>query len=258
MKWRVVIPTYKRAARISIRTLDVLEQGGVPAELIDLFVANEQEKEEYLNRVPKDLYNRIIVGELGIAQQRNFISDYFPDGELLVSADDDLQGVYVRESEKKVSLVQNLPALFDQGFFLCQQYGARIWGMYPVLNPKFMRHGYTHDLKPVIGALHGYVNDRSLRLSCKTKDDIERTLLYYEVDGVVIRMNSFAPKQNARTEPGGLQAEGETKRTLERSEEDVRYMMQRWPALVHRAKPRKGGHAEVRLRDTRIANFAVE
>jgi len=90
---KFVIPTYNRYEEIQSKTLTTLKEGGVPSEQIYIFVANEEEKEKYEKSTDNTYYNEIIVGELGIRQQRIFISKYFPVGERICSMDDDVEQV---------------------------------------------------------------------------------------------------------------------------------------------------------------------
>jgi hypothetical protein len=71
---KIVIPTYLRAELISDLTLKYLEEQDYPSDKIFLFVANQAERERYAQLVPRRLYAEIVVGELGLKEQRNFIS----------------------------------------------------------------------------------------------------------------------------------------------------------------------------------------
>jgi hypothetical protein len=74
VKYVVAIPTYNRSDVIGKKTLMTLKEGGVHKSSIYLFVANKTEQKIYEQTVPKELYGKIVVGKLGIANQRKFIS----------------------------------------------------------------------------------------------------------------------------------------------------------------------------------------
>ena len=40
-----------------------------------------------------ELYNNIIIGVLGLKNQRNFISEYYPEGKHIVEMDDDIREI---------------------------------------------------------------------------------------------------------------------------------------------------------------------
>lgn len=248
--WIVAIPSYQRAATLCKKTLATLRRGGVAEERVHVFVANAEEHALYAAALARTR-TRLIIGAPGIVGVRNAISNYFGEGAQVVEMDDDLTDVSFAQGPKTLVSVEDLGGWFTFSFATAQAAGARLWGTYPVCNPYFMKDKVSYDLRPCIGALHGHFCDPRLQLHADAlgKEDIERTLLYYLADGRVARFNGYAAKQNARTEPGGLQAPGG--RTHETSQRAAGYLRRTYSALVHMASARKGGHAEVRLRDTR-------
>ena len=87
----VAIPTYKRSKEVAEKTLKTLKEGGVPKSRIYLFVANKDEAAVYEKAVDPRLYNEIVVGKKGIANQRKFISKWFDEGQYIISIDDDVE-----------------------------------------------------------------------------------------------------------------------------------------------------------------------
>ena len=69
-----------------------------------MFVANKEEENKYKDLVPKDLYHKIVVGKLGITNQRKFISKYFPVGKYIVSMDDDVEELLKMKNEKSLDI----------------------------------------------------------------------------------------------------------------------------------------------------------
>jgi hypothetical protein len=76
----VAIPSYNRSEVLAKKTLHTLQQGSVPSSKIHIFVANKEEYDRYNAAIPKELYGKMIIGELGITNQRRFIVDYFNVG----------------------------------------------------------------------------------------------------------------------------------------------------------------------------------
>ena len=72
MDWCIVIPSYNRVDTLKNKTLSVLKQYKIPKHLIHVFVANEEQKELYDTGVGNDV-GKIIVGEKGLAEIRNYI-----------------------------------------------------------------------------------------------------------------------------------------------------------------------------------------
>lgn len=247
MKFIVTIPTYERPLILAKRSLTTLQRGGISSKDIVIFVADKAQKDLYFCALDFDSYAEIIIAEKGIAPARNFISRHFSAGQALLQMDDDVLGIFEAKNEKDLAEVTDLAGFFSSCFDRCVAEGARLWGFYPMLNPFYMKGTeVTTTLRPVIGVTHGIINEPSFQLTRRAKEDLERTLLFFEKDGKVVRFNRFASKQTARTLPGGLQTPGGRDAASEQA--DVDYLCQRFPQWCTPAKPKKGGFAEVRLK----------
>jgi hypothetical protein len=248
----VSIPSYNRSDVLSKKTLKTLKEGSVPASKIHIFVANKEEYDKYQAAIPRELYGKMIIGELGITNQRRFIVNYFKEGQKIVSLDDDVEGLYKRISEKKLQQIRNVDAFFKEAFKKMEQENLFIWGVYPVCNPFFMKPNVTTKLKFLIGGLHGFINrpnanDIKPSGNADQKEDIEQSILYYIKDGGVLRYNnvSFKTKFHA---PGGL---GQTKDRMEANEKAAKYLEKTYPQYAKMWK-RPNGMAEVRLTDKKM------
>lgn len=244
----VAIPTYNRSDILAKKTLATLKSGKVDPKKIHIFVANKEEEAKYLEVVPRELYGKMIVGVKGITNQRRFISDYFPEGQEIVSLDDDIEGLYRRIDAKKLSQIRNLDGFFREAFQRARREGVFLWGIYPVCNPFFMKPNITTKLKFIIGMLHGYINrcDPKLRPSGKAdqKEDVETSILYYLKDGGVLRYNNVGAKTKFHA-PGGL---GQTKDRIEANRSAAEYLSKQYPQYAT-MWTRPNGMAEVKLRE---------
>lgn len=237
----VAIPSYKRPREITHKTLHTLSQGGIDPSTIHIFVANESEYNVYLEAVPRALYGHLIVGVLGIAAQRTFITRYFNSGTYIVSMDDDIEQVE-ELCDGKLRPVCDLNALFLRGYSEIMQHGLHLWGVYPVRNPFFMRERVTKDLRFIIGFLHGYICDHDIVISCDTKDDYENTILHYQKDNGVLRFNNITAKQRYYA-PGGCGMRAERALASRMAQQ---YLVDNYPEYV-RPFVRKDGRHEVKL-----------
>lgn len=211
MEYIVAIPTYHRSDIIEKKTLTTLKQGNVDKNRIYLFVANPTEKSKYEQSVPRELYHEIIVGKKGIGNQRNFISRYFPEGQYVVSMDDDVEAIEKLNGEK-LQKIHNLDAFFKKAYTTLKNENLYIWGIYPVRNPFFMKHRCTTDLRFIIGIMYGFINRHHSKLHTKiqVKEDYEMSILYYLMDGGVLRFGDICAKQKFMA-PGGVGSEEERK-----------------------------------------------
>ena len=99
----IAIPTYARDKIIFERTLKTLYECNINASLIYLFLASEIELQKYIdeyNLLKSSNYKKwlsrcnCVVGVLGLKNQRNFISQFFNEGQHIVQMDDDIQDFY--------------------------------------------------------------------------------------------------------------------------------------------------------------------
>lgn len=202
----VAIPTYNRAEEVGQKTLKTLKEGGVPRSRIYLFVANKTEAAIYEQTVDPQLYNEIVVGKLGLINQRKFINKWFKEGQYIVSLDDDVEELQTMNHKTgKLMKYKHVAKLFEDAYHLLKKEGLYLWGIYPVKNFFFMKQTITTDLRFIVGVLFGYINRDTKKLDLKmdAKEDYERTIKYYKLDGGVIRFNYICVKTKFNSE-GGL------------------------------------------------------
>lgn len=243
MSYVIAIPSYNRAHNIEEKVLTALNHGNVSQNKVYIFVANKAQEELYKNAVSPNMYNKIVVGKLGITNQRNFISDYFPEGQYVVSLDDDISSLQKVKGTKYVH-IRDLDKFFKDAHAILKKEGLYLWGVYPTKSLMYMYNTVSTDLKFIPGFTHGYINRhlKELQMSPKAegKEDIEQSILFYQMDGGVVRFNYITPNQ---TQPrvGGL-----GKERHEMNEKAAQYMVKKYPDLVT-IFHRKNGLTELKL-----------
>jgi hypothetical protein len=243
----IAIPTYQRYNELLKKTLPTLINGSVNPDLIHIFVANEEEKFKYEQIIPKEWYINILVGEKGIRNQRKYISKYFTEGTKIVSMDDDIEKILIKVGDK-LEQVNNIDKLIRNNFDLLkeEQYkDIHLWGVYPTPNALWLKEKYvTSDLRFCIGVFHGYINRHNDNLYpdplSESKEDYEQSILFYKMDGGILRFNniSFKTKFNA---PGGL---GQDRYLLNKTAQE--YLVKNYPEYC-KEKFRKNGTPEIYL-----------
>lgn len=210
----VCIPSYKRAAICNEKTLQMLHKEGIPARLIYVYVADKAEEREYEAALDKARYGHLVVGRKGIVHQREFITEQWPEGKHLVLLDDDVASVDL--SLFKGTSYKSKPTLhefFTGAFRECAEKRAYMWGVYPVFNPFFRkgRNPVSYGLNYIIAAFHGIINRpklRAIRLKVGQKnpykEDVERSILYFKHDGVLVRYNTVGFRTKYYGTQGGL------------------------------------------------------
>jgi hypothetical protein len=259
----VAIPSHGRSSLIIDKTLSVLHRTGVPPEAITVWVADHQERDAYMGTMRNVLDGGadraawyaevdIKVAAPGLVAARNVIaSHYDTPGTWLVQMDDDVDDVRRRVSDKAHEPVGDLMAFWQEMFGLTADCGLRLWGVYPVLNPMFMRPKVTTDLRLCVGPMFGMVrtaDDSDVATvaipGAGEKEDHERTLRYFCADGGVVRCGFVAVKTKFYRPDGGIHAAG---RTVATERAAVDYLLANWPEYVRERPPRKAGFPEVRL-----------
>jgi hypothetical protein len=208
---------------------------------IFIFVANAEEAVVYAKENPD---YRIVVGVIGLPQQRNFINDYFEMGECIVSMDDDIEMVYrlISKTEQTMERLPNISDLFDDMFNKLREKGLQLAGIYPCRNAFFMHDKITTDLRFCIGCMYAFINDKiPLSEQICQKDDYERTLISYNKYGGVLRYGNICVKTKFHN-VGGL---GENRTAL--NESDVSILLAMYSTQLKMWRRKKCGTAELRF-----------
>lgn len=242
--YAIAIPSYHRADTLPVKTLALLKRLGADLGRVTVFVADGHEEANYRATCPG---LRIVVGEPGMRAIRNFIQSYYPEGTPVLNLDDDLQDLH-RRLNPTTSVPLKDWDWVPNAFQAAKNEGASLWGIYPIVNPLFMKNTVTTDLRYIIGALWGLWNthDPATYVTLDDKEDFERTLKFYLKDGKVLRVNYLGIKSNYYGEAGGMQVE----RTPERVTASGITLLQRYPELCRVNKARKD-HFEIALKDRR-------
>lgn len=325
----IAIPTYARSSIIFKRTLDTLYKSDINSKLIYLFLASKTEYNLYLqnyklmkNENTNYNYNKwlsklnCVIGVKGLKNQRNFITDFFMEGQYIVQMDDDIQDFYYlnydtkdiknknkwsllsfknninnnprtikykktkniknssnqvininyNKSSNKVSnktkklepknsnQLQNkkqiLGQLFIDTFKKCKLENINLWGIYPVENAWFMSPKSTTDLRFIVGPCFGIINrhDSRLKLTLDEKENVERTLQYWSLDGKVLRLNNITLRTQYYKTPGGMQHSLEKRDARkEHAMKSAEILHKRYPKLTKIYLGKKSGHPEIKL-----------
>ena len=221
---RIAIPSYKREELLKKKTLSCLERCEIPKDMIDIFVANREQYNVYREALGGE-YN-IIIGEEGIVGQRNFIAMYYPFGQKVFCMDDDIKGLK-RADGNTLREYTNLLGVVRYGFKKANEYKTPFFGVYHIPNPMYMKNKTSTDIRHIAAAAFGFISTKDERflVTQPNKEEFERSIKYYDVYGVNIRINMFAVDANFYTAKGGLQ---ET-RGAEEEKRDTYYVNRMFP-----------------------------
>jgi len=172
---KIVIPTYDRYN--NFKTLKFLEKNNIDKNNIYIFVSSEEQKNKYINVIGNE-YN-IIIGILGLVNQRNFITNYFEDKEILICMDDDIDDLLHYDNVNFIDWLNDC-----MNYLSNSEYG--LLSISPSTNPFFhneknKKNSNTYNIGNYycVGAFFILKNDKELLLDNSIiLEDLERSLLY--------------------------------------------------------------------------------
>lgn len=221
-RFRIAIPSYKRAGTLLKKTLRFLQRQEVPVDAVDIFLASEEELAEY-RRICGTAWH-YIVGVPGIHRQREFIHTHYAEGAWILCLDDDVSGWK--------TLYPGVPfqVLIERCFEIAAAEGCRLWGVYPTDFGPQLRDRYTKGLVYILGSFFGMINwhPAAGAYPHATTEDITRSIQRYLADGAVLRFDGVGPHTLYFTEPGGLQEY----RTPDRQRAEMEALVARYPDHV--------------------------
>lgn len=193
----IAIPSSQRSKQIKIKTLKFLEINGINKFKIYIFVAAEEIIDYKTSLSPE--YN-IVIGALGLKENRKAISSFFNEDVNIVSIDDDVTDLI----DKNGNSIKDLDYFFKDSFNYLLGTGIRMMGVYPSDNSFFYSNSISTDLKFVCGAFRMFRNTKLLEQREFTLlEDYETSIKYYNHTGIA-RWNSYGVKANYNSMPGGL------------------------------------------------------
>lgn len=236
MDYKIIICSHNRAPILKQKTLQVLSDNKIPKEKIYIFVAAD-EVATYTSVLPE---YQIRVGALGLAENRNAVTAYFPSDDYLFLLDDDIRGFKI-VSQGKLVASDKLDDFIRQGFTECASRGYSLWGMYPVANAKWLKDTISDGLVFCYGCAYGLINKKDIQIENSFKEDYERCIKFYLRDGGMVRLNWMAPVQSYCKGAGGLNQI----RTLEKERAACEALQQKYPHLVKIKQSKKADKVDV-------------
>lgn len=191
MNYKVVIPTHRRADIIEDYALYWLRKWNIEESKIYLFCADKEDYIEYKNKFGNTNINIIETNTDGLAENRNFITDYFEEDEYILCMDDSFCGLKILvDNGPKLEILENIHSLIEFGFNEMERVGTKIWGVNSIENGLWMRNKIDYNNGCIIGKFWGYKVDKDdeLKISSKAAEDVERCIRHYKKFGCLVRL----------------------------------------------------------------------
>ncbi|CAE8587139.1 unnamed protein product [Polarella glacialis] len=193
---------------------------------VHIFVAHDDPhfvSRRYDRALGKKLSERMIVGVRGADLQVRFIEECFARGQHVVVCDDNIVWLQGWRPDGKNSVgrfapLRSAPCELDQVIRTAAEemarQGAHLWGISPTNNLRFFHpSGQLRLLLGLVfGAFFGFIALHERELYTKhgqVKDDLERSLRYWDRDRVVLRFTHYACRKTHKpgafnTKKGGI------------------------------------------------------
>lgn len=209
MQYRIAIRSYNRANILKDCTLSLLKKYKFEESKIFIFVGNKEQLEEY-QKVIKGSYI-FVIGEVGIANIDNFITDYFDEGENIVCLDDDITGFYEVEKYKDPKSKRDIPSLeryFEYGFETLKKLDLYCFSINVLSNYLFLSNCPFVTIGPqmIPGCCYGIINRKNIRITYNHLDDSQRTAIILGKDKSILKFSRATLKVDYGKLSGGLQS----------------------------------------------------
>ena len=255
---KICIPSYNRYETIQHKSIKFLLNAGYEASEIDVFVADQEQYDLYKEKMDKDI--SIIIAVKGLREVRDFIFNYYKQGENLLCLDDDIEDVrecYLNDDNKlRLRSITNVKEIVDKGFDLCVTKKRKLWGLYPCpSNAMWMnsQKEFTWDYKFIIGNFFGVINCKNMnKLSVPDIDDYERSIRSYVLYGGSVRMNHLSAKTKFRKNTGGQQDTSNRQELINNSKE---ILLNTYPNLIYLRKRKSDTNPMLKDRRTLEQHF---
>jgi len=214
----IAIPSYDR---YNIKTLDYLEKENVDKSFITIFVV-DTEYDIYKKNYPE--YN-IIIGELGICNQRNFITNYYNDGDLVICMDDDIKSIiHLQDKPFLIWINECLTYMKDKNIgLLGVTSSTNIFWKKQSTAPDFQIKNFL-----CVGVFHIYKVIKSIQISFPFLEDYHRSCLYIKLYGGIIKYNPVV-LQTTYWSKGGCKSNGRNEEIYVKSVNDL---LNKYPDLL--------------------------
>lgn len=197
---KIAVPSYNRVSIFKTKTLRILLENSVDINDIYLFVANQEQYDLYKPAMPDAL--KIIIGEKGMCNVRNFMTDYFDDGDVIVYMDDDIEKVKQKNNKTFLDALTECCKYLETSTY-------NLIGLPPTWNDFFNKdNGFKSGLLVAIGCFYIMRNDKSIKVDNVIVEDLQRTILCYLKYGGTYRYCDLMVKTKPFADGGVNDADG--------------------------------------------------
>jgi len=225
---KVAIPSHEREQIIQSHTLPLLQKHNFDFDSVFVFVSRSQ-LSKYLPISKKWGFN-LVEGKEGILNQRNYIIEYFEEGEYMVEIDDDVKDIIDLSTMKPID---DLKLLVESLF----KKTNGLWGINGAVNVRSFRKSAFGSYF-ICNAFCGYTNDKSIKLTLQEKEDYERCAIYLDKNKQIYKNRQFAIKTKYWKNEGGIDYDFETRKKV--NNECANMLLKKYPHYFYLITQKNG------------------
>jgi len=232
--FKIVIPSYKRPDIIKSHTLEALKKHNLLNKYeIYIFVGKDDYKSYKSLNIFYDKV-KLIFGRKGLINQRNFIRNYFKEGELLWVLDDDIKDFYYNKK------IINLEVEIIKTFKLMLKHKILLGGFNPGKNPYHNSNNIKIGNFLCVGCNYLEINTHIEQFYLPNKfngekEDYIRSLRYYKFCNGNIRNSNISTYHIWNGTNGGMEKD---KRNYH-NQKAIKYILLNYPDETYLRKTAK-------------------
>jgi len=238
MSYKIAIPSLKRSKPLQTLTYALLKKHNIDLSNVYIFVI-DSEYELYKECFPE---SKIVIGRFGAKNNKNYIQDYFKQGEYIIQLDDDIKDLFLVDSDtQKLEPIEDLENFIFNSLSAIDAYKCNVLGVYPIKNGLFMlnnKETISSNLNYLCGACLIYLNNNRPVRSVNLVEDYEYSLLSFLQDGKVLRNNRVCVEANQYTLTGGLQYNNN--RNKDNKHAEIMKLKNKYPDYIALVKKHNG------------------
>ena len=205
VNFKVAIPSHNRAEALRDYTLSTILKKNIDPSCINIFVANQQDYDDYKRIIPSDMYNEIIITAKGKNNAMNHIRRFYKKGERLLNLDDDISDIHYGYNGYNIPLT-DLNSYSNYIFKIMKKYKMGMCGILRHSKPSLKKNTLTINTYELDGNLYWTINNSSKKLDVYLPYciDAEFCLKNSEYYGNVMRNNEISITNKSVDTDAGL------------------------------------------------------
>lgn len=188
MDYVFAIPSIYRLDILQENVLALLKENNIPLNKIYVFT-NKDCYRQYKQQLKG--INVVEHNCNGIQATRNFIRNYFNDGDIVVGMDDDVSGFFKYVDSKNLAKYKDVKTLVDVILKNMQEQGTKLGGVNMVSNPFFMNNKVHFKNCLIPACFYVFINDKSIMMTnpYELTEDGEMAIRVFKKYGALVRLN---------------------------------------------------------------------